>query len=66
MYKVKNIFDLAGNVYDWTLEATGTENRVKRGSFYYETTILSINAQNRNQDYPIYGQTAIGSRAVLY
>ena len=65
-YKVKNIFDLAGNVYDWTLEATVTENRVKRGSFYYETTILSINAQNRNQDYPIYGQTAIGSRAVLY
>ena len=23
-YDVKNIYDLAGNVYDWTLEATNT------------------------------------------
>ena len=29
-YKVKNIFDLAGNVYDWTLEATDTNSRVQR------------------------------------
>ena len=29
-YKVKNIFDLAGNVYDWTLEANDTDNRVLR------------------------------------
>ena len=29
-FDVKNIFDLAGNVYDWTLEAIGTINRVLR------------------------------------
>ena len=29
-YKVKNVFDLAGNVFDWTLEATNTYGRVSR------------------------------------
>ena len=29
-FDVKNIFDLAGNVYDWTLEAYDTNNRVLR------------------------------------
>ena len=29
-YKVKNVFDLAGNVRDWTLEANYTNNRISR------------------------------------
>ena len=29
-FDVKNVFDLAGNVYDWTLEALGTHNRIVR------------------------------------
>ena len=29
-FDVKNIYDLAGNVYDWTLEANGTVSRVLR------------------------------------
>ena len=29
-YSVKNIYDLAGNVYDWTLEALNTNGRVLR------------------------------------
>ena len=29
-YKVKNIYDLAGNVYDWSLEANFTYYRVLR------------------------------------
>ena len=29
-FDVKNIYDLAGNVYDWTLEAVNTNNRVLR------------------------------------
>ena len=28
--KVKNVFDLAGNVNDWTLEANNTNHRVIR------------------------------------
>ena len=32
-YSVNNIYDMAGNVYDWTLEANGTYRRVlRRGS----------------------------------
>ena len=34
MYKVKNIYDLAGNIWEWTLEAYGTNNRIKRGGRY--------------------------------
>ena len=33
--KVNNIYDLAGNVYDWTLEAISTNSRVVRGGFCF-------------------------------
>lgn len=33
-YAVKNIFDLAGNVYEWTMEATNSGTRVVRGGNY--------------------------------
>ena len=33
-YKVKNVFDLAGNVQDWTLECTSTGYRIERGGSY--------------------------------
>ena len=29
-YKVNNIYDMAGNCYEWTLEAYGTNHRVLR------------------------------------
>ena len=32
-YRQKNIYDMAGNVYDWTMEASGT-SRVMRGAHY--------------------------------
>ena len=30
-YQLKNIYDLAGNVAEWTMEAYGTDTRVLRG-----------------------------------
>lgn len=33
-YAVKNIYDLAGNVYEWTMEAYDTSGRVTRGGGY--------------------------------
>ena len=33
-FKAKNIFDLAGNVYEWTMEATLSADRVGRGGYY--------------------------------
>ena len=35
-WKANNIYDLAGNVDDWTTEATSSDLRVYRGGVYYE------------------------------
>lgn len=32
--KINNIYDMAGNVYDWTTEAYSTVSRVYRGGYY--------------------------------
>ncbi len=32
--KQKNIYDMAGNVWEWTMEAFNTDRRVHRGGFY--------------------------------
>ena len=32
--KAKNIYDIAGNVYEWTMESTGSNTRVVRGGAY--------------------------------
>ena len=34
-YKVKNIYDLAGNLWEWTMEAYDGTARVRRGGEYY-------------------------------
>ena len=34
LFAVKNIYDLAGNVWEWTMEAFGTSFRVHRGGVY--------------------------------
>ena len=33
-YKIKNIYDMAGNVYEWTMEAYGAYDRTLRGNHY--------------------------------
>lgn len=43
-YSVKQIFDLGGNLYDWTTEANGADNRVLRG-YYYEANGSSYPAK---------------------
>ena len=45
-YRVKNIYDLAGNVYEWTMEANSTVDRVIRGG-YYSTSGSNTPASNR-------------------
>lgn len=36
-YSVKKVFDLGGNLYDWTTEANDTNSRVMRGNIYYDS-----------------------------
>lgn len=62
--KVNNIYDLAGNVWDWTLEARSTNCRVYRGGF------CNINGNYKASSDRIYGNPSdfssdIGCRALL-
>ena len=65
-YKVKNVFDLAGNVYDWTLEADFTYDRVFRGGYYYDSNSSYTRADIRYDDSPFGSYSIDGSRATLY
>ena len=63
--KANNIYDLAGNVRDWTMEAYGTLYRVYRGGSYNNTG-TNIPASNRSIDYPTSSGSYNGTRATLY
>ena len=62
--KTKNIYDLAGNVYEWTAEACSTD-RLIRGGYYY-----GRGGENpvsyRNDDPPSNINAGIGFRSRLY
>ena len=63
--KVKNIYDMAGNVNEWTMEACGTYQRVGRGNnfYYYGSNSPASERGKGTADYPsIY----FGFRPALY
>ena len=61
--KTKNIYDLAGNVAEWTQEASSIANRVFRGGVSGDT---SSSASYRNAYSPTYIESYIGFRVALY
>ena len=63
--KVNNIYDIAGNVYDWTVEAISSSSRVFRGGNYYGNG-AGITAGSRDNDFPYYSYDYYGCRAALY
>ena len=63
--KVKNIYDMAGNVYEWTMEACGTYYRVLRGGAYNNTGSYGP-ASLRGNDNPIYPNNYFGFRLALF
>ena len=66
-WKANNIYDLAGNVYDWTIEAysTYTNGRVVRGGYY--SISGSIFPSSSRHDYgPSDTGSGIGTRVALY
>ena len=64
-YAVNNIYDMAGNVYDWTIEAGNTNNRFVRGG-YCNVAASSYSVSNRIIGYPNYSAGYVGCRATLY
>ncbi len=64
-FKTKNIYDLAGNVYEWTNEANSTTNRVVRGGGYGNNG-TSIPASFREDCSPGDCYDSIGFRPALY
>ena len=58
----KNIYDLAGNCCEWTMEASNTSNRVKRGGRYDDAYPVSF----RNYSLPTYYYDNFSFRPTLY
>lgn len=63
--KVNNIYDMAGNVHDWTLEDVSNCYRCLRGGDYYGTSSVRP-ASFRYYNVPSYSYRAYGFRAYLY
>ena len=65
-YKVKNIYDLAGNVHDLMLEADDTNFRVAMGGFYRFTASIYTRVSYRYSYHPTNSHDYFGSRLALY
>ena len=63
--KANNIYDLSGNVRDWTMEAYYTNGRVLRGGGYGSTG-TDYPADYRYDYYPTYSGNGYGCRSALY
>ena len=65
-YAVKNIYDLAGNVSEWTMEAYGTDRKILRGGSFVDTgTELPVSSR-----FDLYTKgdlnSALSFRVALY
>lgn len=64
-YMVNNIYDLAGNVREWTMEAYQRQYRVMRGGNYKGMAHIAP-ASSRYINEPSESSNAIGFRVALY
>ena len=65
-YRVKNIYDLAGNVSEWSLDASSTYGRVIRGGHYYNSKSYNARPDYRLYSTPTNTDSGLGSRLTLY
>ena len=63
--KANNIYDLAGNLREWTQEAYDTRSRVMRGGYYGHYS-YAYPTSERNNGYPDNTGGFFGSRPTLY
>ncbi len=64
-YKVKNIYDMAGNLDEWTMEALSTYNRVMRGGIFAYSG-AEVPSSVRRPVAPDYSDGSVGFRPALY
>ena len=63
-WKANNIYDFAGNCWEFTQEADSTNRRVRRGGNISHGSVFP--ASYRDYSYPTYTWNHLGSRATLY
>ena len=63
--QVKKIYDIAGNVDEWTMESYNTDYRTIRGGSYFSTGSLAP-ASFRHNDDPSGSDLRIGFRSTLF
>ena len=64
-YKANEIFDLAGNLFEWTQEACSSNNRIARGGVFMDSG-SSFPVSDRRLSLPYNSDFINTSRAVLY
>ena len=65
-YRIKNIYDLAGNVWEWTLEASSNNIRTVRGGGYDNEIAEYSRTDARSFTYPYIKEAYHGSRLTIY
>ena len=63
--QVKKIYDLAGNVLEWTMESYGTGVRIVRGG-YYDYTGFDLPVSSRGNQEPFESGSNVGFRPTLF
>ena len=65
-YAVNNVYDLAGNVYEWTMESRSTYTRVLRGCGFNGTGSLNPASVRGSGDGPSDSYGNMGFRVTLF
>ena len=64
---MRNIYDIEGNFFELTAEASSTIGRAVRGSYYYYASNGNFTpASYRNENNPTYSHISCSSRSILY
>ena len=65
-YYINNIYDMAGNVGEWTVETVNNLYRTTRGYYRFNATGIDSPAATRNYESTTISADDVGSRSTLY